>query len=151
MATPEEARRTLNEIENRQRRSAAAAVTSRWWWIGGGAFLAAYGALLGFVPAFGRSWGSTVTWVLVLAAVLWSSRWGSALLGRQVSPRPVLSRRVRIIAVVVGVIVLVALQVVLMHVGVPHLAAWFGIAGGLVLAIAGPWWQGHVLDRTARL
>src|SRR5689334_7876974 len=145
--TPDEARRALDTVEQSRQRSAAAAAWPLGWWIAGGVLLIAWGVALDLKPAW-ASWAPSVVFPLTAVAVLVGSRRGGAAIGRRTRPRitGVLPR-----LVVASVIVLFIVGAyVLRTTGVAHLSSVLGVAGGLLVAVGGPWWQHHLLSRSAR-
>jgi hypothetical protein len=144
--TPDEARRALHDVEARRRDTAAAGGWPVGWWIGGGVVAAGLGVLYDLVPGFARDWGNVITLVLLAAVVVTSTRRGSAWIGRSVGPRRAPAGRP---LALVGALLLVLFAVQVGRWGVPHLTAILGIAGGLLMALAGPWWQHRVLTRRA--
>lgn len=150
MTTPEEARRALLDIEERRQQSTAAARSSRWWWIGGGLFVIGYGVAGELAPGFMADWGSAIVWLLVILMIARSSRWGSRFFGRQVRPRIPGSPLRRFGMGAIGAAVALLLIFVAMRLDVPHLALGLSIVGGLLLMLAGPWWEGRVLARGSR-
>ena len=150
MTTPEEAQRALLDIEERKQQSTTAARSSRWWWIGGGLFLIAFGVAGELAPDFMDDWGSVFVWALLFLAIARSSRWGSRFFGRQVRPRLAGSPAQRLGLGVIGAVVALLLVLVAMWLDVPHLALAFSIVAGLLLILAGPWWEGRMLARGSR-
>jgi len=150
MTTPEEAQRALLDIEERKQQSTAAARSPRWWWIGGGLVVIAYGVAGEWAPGFMDDWGSVFVWVFLFLAIARSSRWGSRLFGRPVRPRLAGSTAQRIGLGVIGAVVAMLLVLVAMWLDVPHLALAFSIVAGLLLILAGPWWEGRMLARGSR-
>ncbi|MFI1991748.1 hypothetical protein [Actinoplanes sp. NPDC020271] len=147
--TPDEAREALLQVERRRAQTAAAAGWPRWSWIAAGALIVAYGVLADQQPDFLRNWGSVLVLVLLLLAALTTTRRGSALIGRPVRSRTRLDTTtalwgLAILVTVVGGGTLASVT------DVPHVALWFGIAAGILLAAGGPWWQHRVLTRGAR-
>ena len=149
--TPEEAQRSLQDIGDRKRQSAEAAASSRWWFVGCGVATAAYGVLIDRVPSFSDTWSNAVVWVLLLVVIARSSRWGASLFGLRLRPRRSGGRGRRLGLGVLGAIVSLALVSLALRLDVPHLSLWIGIGGGLLIALAGPWWQARALRRSAQL
>ena len=149
--TPEEAQRALHDIEDVKRQTAAAAASPRWWYIACGILAAALGALADLVPGFSANWGNAIVFLLLLVIIARGSRWGAPLFGRRVSPklRGSLARRLGL--GLLAAIVIMALTVGAISLHIPHLSLWVGIGGGLLIALAGPWWQQRVLRRGAQL
>ena len=145
--TPEEAQRSLDDIAEVRRETAAAAASSRWWYIGCGVLCAGLGVLNDQAPDFIGTWGTPIVVLLLLAALARSSRWG----GRRVTPRLPGSLTLRLTLGVVGAIVIIVLTFAAVSLNIPHLFLWTGIGGGLLIALAGPWWQARVLQRGAQL
>ncbi|GAA0247017.1 hypothetical protein [Cryptosporangium japonicum] len=144
--TPEEAQHALRDVETRTQQSVDGSRSSRWWWIGGGAAVIAYGLVGEFAPGFLDDWGTTIVGLLIVLAVLSTTRWGAPLLGRRTQPRrQSASRQVRL--GLIGVLGSLVLMFVLMRLDVPHLALGVSIVGGLLLAFAGPWWEHRMLAR----
>jgi hypothetical protein len=149
--TPEEAQRSLQDIGDRKRQGAEAAASPRWWFIGCGVVTVAYGVLIDRVPSFSDTWGNAVAWVLLLMVIARSSRWGAPLFGLHLRPRRSGGLVRRLGLGVLGAVVSLALVALATRLGVPHLSLWIGIGGGLLIALAGPWWQARALRRSARL
>lgn len=148
--TPEEARRALQDIDDRQRQTVAAGASPHWWWIVGGVLVAGYGVLVDLRPGIVQPWGEVGVWLLLFVVIARNSRWGAAFFGRRVRPRLALGRTERFGFVAVGLLVLIVLNLGATWLDVPHVSAGFGIAGGLLIALAGPWWEHRVLKRNAR-
>jgi hypothetical protein len=144
--TPEEAQRALQDIDDRKHEAAAAAASPRWWYIGCGIVTAAYGVLVDIYPNIANTWGNVLVWLVLLVVVARSSRWG----GRRLRPRIGGTPARRWGIGVLGAIVIFALTIAALWLNVPHLTAWIGIGGGLLIALAGPWWQARMLQRSAR-
>jgi hypothetical protein len=137
--TPDEALRALRDVEHRRDQSVEAAGWPRWTWIAGGVL----------VPQFVRTWGTPIIVLLLLLALAANTRRGGALLRRPVRPRTSFdAANTRRLAL--ALIVLIGAGAVAATLDVPHVALWSGLAGGLLLAVAGPWWQRRVLTRAAR-
>ena len=147
--TPDEAQQALREVEQQQARSVAAATQPRWVWIVAGLIVAAWGVLADRVPDFTRIWGNTLVILMLLVVVLGNSRWGGSLLGRTMRPR---TGRDTASMLWFGLVIVLFVGGLLLarSLHTPHLPAWGGLAGGLLLAVAGPWWQRRVLTREAR-
>jgi hypothetical protein len=143
--TPEEARQALRDVDHRRDQSAAAGSWPRWTWITGGVVVAAYGVLVDQQTQFLRDWGSTIVVLMLLAVVLSNSRWGSSLLRRPVRTRPPRDLQSLLWPALVLILVIGATLAVARD--VPHAALWSGLAGGVLLAVAGPWWQRRLLTR----
>jgi hypothetical protein len=148
--TPEEAQQALQDIDDRKRDTTAAAASPRWWFIGGGILTAGYGVLIDLVPSIAGTWGNVIVWLLLLVMIARNSRWGAPLFGRRLRPRLTGSPAHRDGEGVHGAIVILALTIGALWLHVPHLSAWIGIVGGLLIALAGPWWQARMLARGAR-
>jgi hypothetical protein len=147
--TPEEARDALQDVERRRAQTAAASGRSRWVWIGAGVLIVAWGVLIDQKPGFAGDWGSIVVGLLLLVVVLGNTRRGGSLLRRQVRPRlPHDSSAMLWSGLVIVLLIGGAALAVALH--TPHVALWTSLAGGLLLAAAGPWWQRRVLTREAR-
>ncbi|MFG2049411.1 hypothetical protein ACGFIW_18510 [Micromonospora sp. NPDC048935] len=144
--TPDEARAALRDVDRRRNQTAAAAGRSRWGWIVAGVLIAAYGVLADRAPHFVRTWGSVVILLLLLVALVGNTRLGGSLLRRPVRPRitpdpaSLLGLLLVLAALIVGTTIAAAMEV-------PHVALWSGLAGGVLVAAAGPWWQRRVLTR----
>jgi hypothetical protein len=149
--TPEEAQRSLREISDRKRQGAEAAASSRWWFVGCGVATVAYGVLVDRVPSFSDTWGNAIVWVLLLLVIARSSRWGASLFGLRLRPRRPGGPRRRLGLGVLGAVVSLAVVLVVLWLDVAHLSLWIGVGGGLLIAVAGPWWQARALRRSARL
>jgi len=147
--TPEEAQHALRDVDLRREQTVAASSWSRWAWIATGVTVAAYGLLVDQQPEFFRSWGSTITALLLLAVVASNTRWGSALLRRPVRPRTRHDPASMLWSALVLVLIIGAV-VVADVLDVPHVSVWAGLAGGVLLAAVGPWWQRRVLTRGTR-
>ncbi|WP_033343180.1 hypothetical protein [Catenuloplanes japonicus] len=148
--TPDDAARTLRDFEQHRQQATIATGWPLWSWIGGGILVAVLGVLYDLNPGFAADWGSWITGVLLLLAVLSTTRWGSALFGRPARVRrPPTAGRI-VVAVAFGALVAV-LTLVASRWEVPHLVAAAGVAGGLLMAIAGPLWQRHTLSRPPAL
>lgn len=146
--TPEEAQRALHDIADVRQQTTDAAASPRWWYIGWGIVGAALGVTADFAPGFTGTWGSqAIIGLLLIVMIARVSRWG----GRRVTPRLPGSLATRLGIGVIGAIVIMALVVVGVWLHVPHLSSWIGIGGGLLIALAGPWWQRRMLRRGARL
>jgi hypothetical protein len=147
--TPEEARQALADVERHRTEAAAATGRKRWVWIAAGAAVLVWGVLADQAPDFNRGW-STGAIVLVLAvSLIANSRQGGSLFRRQARPRVAYDPAsmlwfLLVIAILIGGKVLAA------HLHTPHYPIWAGLAGGALLAFAGPWWQRRVLTRAAR-
>ncbi|WP_067498791.1 hypothetical protein [Actinoplanes sp. TFC3] len=146
---PQEARQALDAIQQRREQSATAARSSRWWWIGSGLFLIGYGVAQELAPDVMRNWGSVISMALLFLSIARSSRWGSHLFGRQVSPRLTAKPVRRFGVALVFAITLVALALGAGRLQVPHFVLWYCIAGGLLVMLAGPWWENRVLTRVS--
>jgi len=146
--TPEEAQQALREVDHRQAQTSAAAAWPRWVWIAGGAVVAAYGILADTEPRFVRTWGTTVVVLLLVASMAVNTRRGGGLLGRQVRPRVARDPSSLLGAGLVFVL-FVGAAVLLRVLDVPHAALWTSLPGGVLLAVAGPWWERRVLSRAA--
>ncbi|SNY69760.1 hypothetical protein [Paractinoplanes atraurantiacus] len=107
----------------------------RWIWIAAGVIVAAYGVVLDRFPDYARTYGTTL---VILATVL-------ALAGTRRSRPRVRPDRAIVIAGVAGALVLVGGMLAAGVLHVSHVALAIGLAGGLLLAVAGPWWQRRVL------
>jgi hypothetical protein len=142
--TPDEAQRALRDFDLQRGNTAEAGGWSPGWWIGGGIVVAALGIVFDLKPAILGEWGNTVTLTLLAVAALSTSRWG----GRSVRVRqePVGKR---LALGLLGAVLAVALIVLSWKLDVPHFSAIIGVVGGLLMAIAGPWWQRRVLTRRA--
>ncbi len=144
--TPEEAQHALRDVDARKQQSVDGSRSSRWWWIGGGVAVIAYGFVGEFAPGFLDDWGTTIVGLLIVLAVLSTTRWGTRMLGRRTQPRrQSTSRQVRL--GLIGALGSLAVMLVLMRLDVPHLALVVSIVGGLLLAFAGPWWEHRMLVR----
>ena len=147
--TPEEAQQALDNVDRHRARAAAAATRPRWVWIAAGVLVAGWGVLADQAPQVTRAWGNTLVILLLVAVVIGNSRRGGSLLRRQMRPRvghdpaSMAWTGLVIILFVGGAALAVALHV-------PHVALWSGLAGGVLLAAVGPWWQRRVLTREAR-
>ena len=150
MTTPEEAQRALHDIEERRQQSTTAGRSSRWWWIGGGLAVIAYGVVGELAPGFIEDWGTVIVTVLLLLAVARSSRWGARFFGRQVRPRLAGSPARRLGAGAIGALVVLLATFVAVWLHVPHLGLGVSVVGGLLLIVAGPWWEGRMLARAGR-
>jgi hypothetical protein len=148
--TPEEAQRALHDIADARQQTVDEAVPSRWWYIGWGIVAAAIGVVADLVPGFFGTWGQLIVVLLLIFIGVRQSRWGASLFGRRLSPRLPGSLAVRLGIGALGAIVILALTVGAMWLHIPHLSLWVGIGGGLLVALAGPWWQRRVLRRGAR-
>ena len=148
--TPDEARQALHSIDDGRDDAARAAAWPRAWWIGAGVFLIAYGLLVDVCPDFFADWGVIIVSVLLALTALGSTRWGRTVTGRRARPRNVTGPG-RWIFAVVGALVIVALTLLSSGRDVPHLSSIIGIAGGLLLAVGGPWWEARALRRRAEL
>ncbi|MCM4083074.1 hypothetical protein [Paractinoplanes hotanensis] len=146
--TPEQAQQALDDVGRRQTQTAEAATHSRWAWIASGALLVVWGVLVDQQPQFMRDWGTTIVLMLLALSLLANTRFGGSLLRRPVRPRVPRDARsmvwngVVIVLMAVGAWLLVRLEV-------PHATVWAGVAGGLLVAGVGPWWQRRVLARGA--
>ena len=147
--TPDEAREALRDIDHRRTQTVERAGWPRWAWVVAGVVTAAYGILADREAGFFRDWGSAFIGLLLLVALASNSRRGGALFRRQARPRItpdpaslLWSALVIIAFIVAGTLAAAA--------NVPHVAAWMGLAGGILLAVAGPWWQRRVLERESR-
>ncbi|MFI5934217.1 hypothetical protein [Actinoplanes sp. NPDC051494] len=149
MTTPEEAQQALLDIEERQQQSTAAARSSRWWWILGGLGVIAFGVATELAPGFIDDWGTVIVWAMVFLAIARSSRWGARFFGRQVRPRLAGSTAQRLGMGAIGAVGALVLLGAL-WLDVPHVALGFSIVGGLLLMVAGPWWEDRVLARGSR-
>jgi hypothetical protein len=149
--TPEEAQRALHDITDVKQQTAAAAASPRWWYIGGGIVAAGLGVLADFVPGFSGTWGNAIVFLVLIVIFARSSRWGAPLFGRRLSPRLPGSLAGRLGLGLLGAVVVLALTVGALSLHIPHLRSWVGIGGGLLIALAGPWWQTRMLRRGAQL
>jgi hypothetical protein len=145
--TPEEAQRTLHDIADVKQQTAAAAASPRSWYIACGVLAAGLGALADLAPGFSSAWGNAIVVLLLIAFLARSNRWG----GRRLRPRLRGSLASRLGLGVLGAVGILALTVGAMSLHVPHLQLWVGIGGGLLVALAGPWWQNRRLRRGAQL
>ncbi|MEU0551598.1 hypothetical protein [Micromonospora sp. NPDC005979] len=146
--TPEEARQALEDVDRRRDQTAAAASRSRWTWLAAGILVAAYGIVADRYPDFVRTYGTTIVILLLLASMAANTRWGAALLRRPVRPRATPDTSSLLWSALV-LALLIAGAAFATALDVPHLWAWFGLVGGVLLAAAGPWWQRRVLTRPA--
>ncbi|MGV9212203.1 hypothetical protein ACTFTM_10135 [Micromonospora sp. RB23] len=146
--TPEEARRALADVDRRREQTAAAAGRSRWTWLAAGVFAAVYGIVADRYPDFVRTYGTTIVILLLVASMLPNTRWGAALLKRSVRPRATPDAQSLLWSALV-VALLIGGTALATALDVPHLWVWIGLAIGVLLAAAGPWWQRHVLTRPA--
>lgn len=146
--TPEEARRALADVDRRREQTAAAAGRSRWAWLAAGVFAAAYGIVADRYPDFVRTYGTTIVILLLVAAMIPNTRWGAALLKRPVRPRATPDAQSLLWSALV-VALLIGGAALATALEVPHLWVWFGLLAGVLLAVAGPWWQRRVLTRPA--
>lgn len=144
--TPDDAARTLHDFEEHRQQATAASGWPRSAWIAGGVAVAALGLVYDLVPGFAADWGSWITGVALLLVVVSTTRWGSALFGRPVRVRRPLTAGRAVAALAVGVLAAV-ISLLASRLDVPHLTAVLGVAGGLLLAIAGPWWERRLLRR----
>jgi hypothetical protein len=144
--TPEEADRALRDVERRRQQSIAAAGWPRWFWVASGVFVAAYGVLLDRHAL--NSWGSLVPVVLAGLALVTRTRWGSAVIGRPISPPATSVLPPWATGLLVVVLVLLVLAAGFWS--VPHLTLAFSVVAGLLLAVGGPWWQNKVLTWRTR-
>lgn len=146
--TPEQAQNALRDFEQQRQESAAASGYPVAYWIVGGVVVAALGVFYDLRPGFASSWGPIITMALLALSVLSNTRWGGRLFGRRVRVRQQPAGR-RMVAGLIGAAVALVVVVAAAHVTVPHLSAILGIFFGLLLAVAGPWWQRRVLARAA--
>ena len=147
--TPDEARQALHDVDRHRARTAAAAAQPRWVWIAAGVLVAGWGVLADRAPRFTGDWGNVVVLLLLAAVVIGNSRRGGSLFRRQLRPRLGHDRANTLWAALVLILFIgAATLAVALH--TPHVALWGGLAGGLLLAVAGPWWQRRVLTREAR-
>jgi hypothetical protein len=149
--TPEEAQRALHDIADAKQQTVDAAASSRRWYIGWGIVAAAIGVVADLAPGFSGTWGQLIIALLLVFMLVRQSRWGASLFGRRLSPRLPGSLAARLGVGVIAAIVILALTVGAMWLHIPHLSSWVGIGGGLLIALAGPWWQRRVLRRGAQL
>ncbi len=149
--TPEEAQRALHDIEDVKRQTAAAAASPRWWYIACGILAAVLGVVADLAPSFNRHWGNVIVFVILMVIIARGSRWGAPLFGRRLSPRLSGSVASRLGWGVLGAVVVIALTLAAISLHIPHLSSWVGIGGGLLIALAGPWWQKRMLRRGAGL
>lgn len=147
--SPDEARQALQDVEHRRGQTAAAADWPVWTWITGGILAAAWGLIADQFPQFVRTWGTPIVVLLLILALAAKTRWGGALLRRPVRTRTSFNSANTGWLVLV-LILLTGAGTVAAVFDVPHTALWAGLAGGLLLAIAGPWWQRRILTREAR-
>jgi hypothetical protein len=148
--TPDEAKRALQDIEARRQQTTVAATSSRWWWIGSGVVLAVYGALVDRLPHFAHTWGNTIIWGLILVTIARRTRWGGPLLGQQVRPRQTGGVALRLGLGLFAAILVLGMAIGAIWLKVPHLSLGFGIGAGLLIALAGPWWERRRLERSVR-
>ncbi|MEU7755792.1 hypothetical protein AB0B57_24080 [Micromonospora sp. NPDC049101] len=144
--TPEEARAALRDVDRRRTQTAAAAGRSRWGWIVAGVLIAAYGVLADREPQFVRTWGSAIILLLLLVALVGNTRLGGSLLRRPVRPR-VTPDPASLVGLLLVLAVLIVGTTIAAALEVPHVALWSGLAGGVLVAAAGPWWQRRILTR----
>lgn len=146
MPSPEEADRALRDVERRRLQSRAAAAWPRWCWVASGMCVAVYGVLLDRHVL--NAWGSLVPIALAALGLVSRTRWGSTIIGRPVRrPAGSLLPRWAIGLLAVG---LIALALAAGFWPMPHLSLVFSVVAGLLLAIAGPWWQNLDLSRRPR-
>ncbi|MFI5842589.1 hypothetical protein ACIA8K_23055 [Catenuloplanes sp. NPDC051500] len=148
--TPDDAARTLRDFEQHQQQATAESGWPLWTWIAAGVFVAALGVIYDLFPGFAADWGSWITGVLLLATVLSTTRWGSALFGRPARVRRPLTTGGIVVAIIFGALVVVAVLLA-SRLHIAHLPAVVGVVGGLLVAVAGPWWQRRVLRRPPAL
>ena len=146
--TPDEARAVLRDIDHRRTQTAERAGWPRWAWVASGAVVAAFGLLADRQPGFFRDWGSVLVVLLLVAALASNSRRGGALLRRQARPRVTPGPAALLWSALV-VVLFVGGGTLAVAADVPHAALWMGLAGAVLLAAAGPWWQRRVLAREA--
>ncbi|MEU1589616.1 hypothetical protein [Micromonospora sp. NPDC005710] len=144
--TPEEAQAALRDVDRRRNQTAAAAGHSRWGWIVAGVLIAAYGFLADREPQFIRTWGSAIVLLLLFASLLGNTRLGGSLLRRPVRPR-VTPDPASVLWLLLVLAVLIGGTTIAAAMDVPHVALWSGLAGGVLVAAAGPWWQRRILTR----
>ncbi|MEU7587792.1 hypothetical protein AB0A95_16015 [Micromonospora sp. NPDC049230] len=144
--TPDEARAALQDVERRRTQTAAAAGQPLWGWIVGGVLLAAYGVLADREPQFVRTWGSVIILLLLFVALVGNTRLGGSLLRRPVRPR-VTPDPANLIGLLLVLAVLVVGTTIAAAMEVPHVALWSGLVSGVLVAVAGPWWQRRILTR----
>ncbi|MBG6064510.1 hypothetical protein [Micromonospora ureilytica] len=148
--TPEEARAALRDVDRRRTQTAAAAGRSRWGWIVAGVLIAAYGVLADREPQFVRTWGIAIVLLLLGVSLVGNTRLGGSLLRRPVRPR-ITPDPASLLWILLALAVLIGGTTIATAMEVPHVALWSGLAGGVLVAAAGPWWQRRILTRgTAR-
>ncbi|GAA1707246.1 hypothetical protein [Fodinicola feengrottensis] len=151
--TPEEAAAALRSVHEGKERVINSAAGSRWLWIVSGLVIFLYCAVNALFPAT-QVW---LIWVLVAFTVALTlalrTRVGSALLGRPVtvSSRSLplsFSWRLLRMAPVLGIGIVVALVVLLLH--VPYGQIYYGALAGLYIATIGPRFQLWLLRRQGK-
>ena len=144
--TPDQARDALRDVRERRRQATEAAAWPRWWWIGGGAFLIVLGVVFELSPGFARTWGTIIVCALLTLAAISTTRRGHALTGRQVGvghrPAPA-NWGVAILAA----LLLTAVVFVASKWNLPHVGVIVAVVGGVLMAVAGPWWERRVIER----
>ncbi|RQX14977.1 hypothetical protein DDE19_21300 [Micromonospora ureilytica] len=144
--TPDEARQALRDVDRRRTQTATATGRSRWAWIAAGVLIAAYGVLTDQKPQFVRTWGVGFVVLLLLVAAVGNTRRGGALMRRPVRPR-IAPDQASILWLALVLVLVIGATTVAAAMNVPHVAVWSGLAVGVLLAVAGPWWQRRVLTR----
>jgi hypothetical protein len=147
--TPDEARRALQDVKHRRQQAANAAGWGKgwWYWAAAGVVVAATGVLFDFKGDELGDWTNIITLAVLALLVLSYTRWGSALIGRPVRPRN--PGPVRWVVSIASALVIMAAALLLGSLRIPHVGSIIGVACGLLLALAGPWWQERVLSRRA--
>ncbi|MGC4757669.1 hypothetical protein [Micromonospora trifolii] len=144
--TPDEARQALQDVDRRRNQTATAAGRSRWIWIAAGVLIAGYGLLTDQEPQFVRTWGVAIVVLLLLVAAVGNTRRGGALMRRPVRPR-IAPDHASILWLALVLVLVIGGTMMAAAAGVPHIAVWSGLAAGVLLAAAGPWWQRRMLTR----
>ncbi|MDT5033469.1 MAG: hypothetical protein QOC94_3640 [Actinoplanes sp.] len=145
--TPDEARRALQDVENRRQQTVAAGASSTWWWIVGGILTAGLGILFDLKPGIADGWGIQIGLLLAMVvALVRRSRWSGRRTGTRLAGNVGRQLGFGMILLVVTVVLFVAFY----WFDIPHLSAVLGIVGGLFVILAGPWWERRTLQRNAR-
>ncbi|HTI25112.1 MAG TPA: hypothetical protein VL652_29250 [Kutzneria sp.] len=138
--TPDEAAAALRTARESRQRVVASALGARWIPIVAGLIVFGYTVVIDLVPATAPWLTWVVLAVVLLLFVLMRTRLGGSLLGRPVAAsRRTLPPAIWRVAPVVGLSLVAAVAVPLLH--IPHGAIWYGALAAFYIIVLGPRFQ----------